>query len=289
MRAGRRRRAGRACGSPAPCRAGRMSSVKEVIVSSWAIFGSLTNVPLPWRRTSMPSRTRSSSAARTVRRETPRSCAQLALGRDRVADAELLDQVEHAVARLALLRDVGRLVPLAVFSLVAIVVLVINTSYAGRGAASAAIGASQQERCAARRVEEMEAGGVDCERRRDPRRAPGCAGRPGGEERSSRRRAGSRRLLARDRLGGDAGASTRKNACVSAPSSSTHLDVDARRAAAPRLRVRRPRTPRAGCRARRGERLRPGAGRHRAARGSRRTRPRRPRSTPRRGSSRASR
>ena len=30
--------------------------------------------------------------------------AQLALGRDRVADAELLDQVEHAAARLALLR-----------------------------------------------------------------------------------------------------------------------------------------------------------------------------------------
>ena len=29
----------------------RMSSVNEVIVSSWAIFGSLTNVPLPRRRT----------------------------------------------------------------------------------------------------------------------------------------------------------------------------------------------------------------------------------------------
>ena len=51
----------------------RMSSVNEVIVSSWAIFGSLTNVPLPRRRTSRPSRTRSSSAARTVSRETPRS------------------------------------------------------------------------------------------------------------------------------------------------------------------------------------------------------------------------
>ena len=50
-----------------------MSSVNEVIVSSWAIFGSLTNVPLPCRRTSRPSRTSSSSAARTVRRETPRS------------------------------------------------------------------------------------------------------------------------------------------------------------------------------------------------------------------------
>ena len=49
-----------------------MSSVKDVIVSSCAIFGSLTNVPLPWRRTSNPSRTSSSSAARTVSRETPR-------------------------------------------------------------------------------------------------------------------------------------------------------------------------------------------------------------------------
>ena len=28
----------------------RMSSVNEVIVSSWAIFGSLTKVPLPRRR-----------------------------------------------------------------------------------------------------------------------------------------------------------------------------------------------------------------------------------------------
>ncbi len=50
-----------------------MSSVNEVIVSSWAIFGSLTNVPLPCRRTRSPSRTRSSSAARTVRRDTPSS------------------------------------------------------------------------------------------------------------------------------------------------------------------------------------------------------------------------
>ena len=73
VRARGRRRGGRACGCPAPCRGARMSSVKEVIVSSCAIFGSLTNVPLPWRRTSIPSRTRSSSAARTVRRETPRS------------------------------------------------------------------------------------------------------------------------------------------------------------------------------------------------------------------------
>src|SRR5688572_9134697 len=51
----------------------RMSSVNEVMVSSCAIFGSLTNVPLPWRRTRSPSRTSSSSAARTVSLETPSS------------------------------------------------------------------------------------------------------------------------------------------------------------------------------------------------------------------------
>ena len=51
----------------------RTSSVKDVIVSSCAIFGSLTNVPEPRLRTRKPSRTRSSSAARTVSRETPRS------------------------------------------------------------------------------------------------------------------------------------------------------------------------------------------------------------------------
>ena len=51
----------------------RMSSVNEVIVSSWAIFGSLTKVPLPRRRIRCPSRTSSSRAARTVRRETPKS------------------------------------------------------------------------------------------------------------------------------------------------------------------------------------------------------------------------
>ena len=74
----------------------RMSSVNEVIVSSCAIFGSLTNVPAPRRRTRWPSRTRSSSAARTVSRDMPRSALQLPLRRDRVADRELLDQVEHA-------------------------------------------------------------------------------------------------------------------------------------------------------------------------------------------------
>ena len=50
-----------------------MSSLNEVIVSSCAIFGSRTKVPLPRRRTRKPSRTSSSIAARTVSRETPRS------------------------------------------------------------------------------------------------------------------------------------------------------------------------------------------------------------------------
>ena len=41
----------RACGCPGTIPRRRMSSVNEVIVSSWAIFGSLTNVPLPRLRT----------------------------------------------------------------------------------------------------------------------------------------------------------------------------------------------------------------------------------------------
>src|SRR5207247_10598 len=46
-----------------------------VIVISLATFGSATKVPAPRRRSRYPSRTSSSSAARTVRRETPRSPA----------------------------------------------------------------------------------------------------------------------------------------------------------------------------------------------------------------------
>jgi hypothetical protein len=52
-----------------------LSSVNEVIVSGSAIFGSDTYVPLPWRRSSRPSRTSSSIAARSVGRETPSSDA----------------------------------------------------------------------------------------------------------------------------------------------------------------------------------------------------------------------
>ena len=44
----------------------RMSSLKEVIVIPFATFGSATNVPAPRRRVRWPSRTSSSSAARTV-------------------------------------------------------------------------------------------------------------------------------------------------------------------------------------------------------------------------------
>ena len=82
----------------------RMSSLNEVIVSSCAIFGSRTNVPLPRRRTSRPSRTSSSIAARTVSRETPRSTLSWRSDGIALADAEALDQVDDAVARLALLR-----------------------------------------------------------------------------------------------------------------------------------------------------------------------------------------
>ena len=51
VRAGWVRRGGRACGSPGIIPRRRMSSVNDVIVSSCAIFGSLTNVPLPRLRT----------------------------------------------------------------------------------------------------------------------------------------------------------------------------------------------------------------------------------------------
>ena len=82
----------------------RMSSVKDVIVSSWAIFGSPTNVPEPRRRTTYPSRARSSSAARSVNRDTPRSALSWRSEGIACADIELLDEVEHEVTRLALLR-----------------------------------------------------------------------------------------------------------------------------------------------------------------------------------------
>ena len=51
----------------------RMSSLNDVIVMPFATFGSATNVPAPRRRVRRPSRTSSSSAARTVSRETPSS------------------------------------------------------------------------------------------------------------------------------------------------------------------------------------------------------------------------
>ena len=84
-----------------------MSSLKEVIVIPLATFGSATNVPAPRRRVRRPSRTSSSSAARKVSRETPELDAEHALGRDRVADLERLDQLEHLLAGLALLRHRG--------------------------------------------------------------------------------------------------------------------------------------------------------------------------------------
>ena len=72
-----------------------MSSVKDVIVSSCAIFGSLTNVPAPVSADEEPF------ADEVVERRTDREAgdaeitAQLALGGDRLPHAELLDQVEH--------------------------------------------------------------------------------------------------------------------------------------------------------------------------------------------------
>ena len=182
-----------------------MSSVKEVIVSSWAIFGSLTNVPLPCRRTSMPSRTRSSSAARTVRRETPRSAHSWRSEGIASPTSSCSIRSRTLFARLALLRPGAagaarcRLVrshrrPSDQYQLC--------RNRCGVGVT----GASQQERRAGLRVEEMEAGGVDCERRRDRRRARACAGRARAVK--SCALAGDQArvvVLARGRLGGDAG------------------------------------------------------------------------------------
>src|SRR5438876_3018341 len=72
----------------------RMSSVKDVIVSSCAIFGSLTNVPAPRRRTRYPSRevVERGSDGQAGHSEIG---AQLPLGGDRLAHVEPLDQIEH--------------------------------------------------------------------------------------------------------------------------------------------------------------------------------------------------
>ena len=81
----------------------RMSSVNEVIVSSWAIFGSLTNVPLPALADEV------AVADEIVERGAdgqPREAevgGELALGRDRVTDRERVDQGEHALPGLGLL------------------------------------------------------------------------------------------------------------------------------------------------------------------------------------------
>ena len=73
----------------------RMSSVKEVIVSSWAIFGSLTNVPLPCRRTSMPFADELVERGADGEARDAQLGRQLPLGGNRIAHPELLDQVEH--------------------------------------------------------------------------------------------------------------------------------------------------------------------------------------------------
>ena len=53
--------------------------------------------PLPWRRSSRPSRTSSSIAARSVGRDTPSSRGQAPLGRDRLPDLQVVDELEQRV------------------------------------------------------------------------------------------------------------------------------------------------------------------------------------------------
>ena len=64
-----------------------MSSVKDVIVSSCAIFGSLTNVPLPWRRTRMPFADEVVERGADGQPGDAEVAAQLPLRGDRLADA----------------------------------------------------------------------------------------------------------------------------------------------------------------------------------------------------------
>ena len=81
-----------------------MSSLNDVIVMPFATFGSATNVPEPRRRVSRPSRTSSSRAARRVNLEIP--SAWLSTRSDGIASPTLegLDQLEHLLAGFALLR-----------------------------------------------------------------------------------------------------------------------------------------------------------------------------------------
>ena len=139
-----------------------MSSVKEVIVSSWAIFGSLTNVPLPCRRMSMPSRTRSSSAARTVRRETPRSVHSWRS--DGIAAPTSSCSIRsRTLFRVSLCFVPGRVVLLDVFCVGCHRLPSDQYQLCRNRCAVGASSVSQQERDAGRRIEEMEAGGVDGE------------------------------------------------------------------------------------------------------------------------------
>ena len=81
----------------------RMSSENEVIVSSWAIFGSLTKVPLPRRRIEVPFADELVEGGAHGQARDAEVDAQLPLGGDRLPDREPLDQLEHLVARLGLL------------------------------------------------------------------------------------------------------------------------------------------------------------------------------------------
>ena len=246
----------------------RMSSVNDVMVSSCAIFGSLTNVPAPRRRTSKPSRTSSSSAARTVSRETPRSV--LSWRSEGIASPTPSRSIRSStwLARLALLGHGSRASGPPSASAAARRPL--------RRLPSEALARSRRSKKWNREGSTASAGGAA------RARCPGIDAR--GEERArvrEQRRSSSPSACASTAT---CAASTRKK--TARPRRAPRdLDLDARRGSAG-ARARRPRTPRAGCP--RITSLTPVTGRRprREGRGAAEARPRRPRPSPRRGSSR---
>ena len=270
MRAGRARRGGRASGCPGTMPRRRMSSVKEVIVSSWAIFGSLTNVPLPCRRTSMPVADEVVERRANGQARDAEVGAELPLGRDRVADAELLDQVEDAVraSRSASSTVVARCHRVGRHR---------RPSGQDQLCRTGALPARAASRNASATPSPDRRNGSGRGRRRaSTRPAPRIRVRGSRRAVKSCARSASRRrvvVLGSPRLGrATRGASTRKKACGLGSELLDDLDVDADARQLRRRAARRPRTPRGGCRGRRGRRRRPGAAPRRAARGGRRRR-----------------
>ena len=203
----------------------------------FATFGSATNVPAPRRRVSWPSRTSSSSAARTVSRETPSSTPSRRSDGIAVADLERLDQLEHA-ARASRAASSPRRREL------------------GRAARAEAQRPSRGRRSGS-------AAGRRRARARSPTRAP-CVASTRAVKSAPAGAAGCPRPSASSTSAVIGGASTVEEDVRVGAELLQHLDCDLDRREA-RVRRRRPRSSRAGSRGRRGRRP---AGRGRPASGS---------------------